>query len=152
MSPARRSRLSIPVALIVAGLLAGLLPAAASAASPDAVNDAYPTVEDSGPTHIDVLANDTDADHDALTIIDVSTPDEGTATTDGNDVIYTPPADYHGGDTFTYTIDDGNGGQDTATVTVTVASVNDAPSGADKTIVTVEHTAHTFGIADFGFT
>ena len=65
---------------------------------------------------------------------------------------YTPPADFHGTDTFDYTVDDGNGGQDTATVTVTVASVNDAPAGADKTIVTVEDTAHTFVAGDFGFT
>ena len=31
-------------------------------------------------------------------------------------------------DTFTYTISDGNGGTDTATVTVVVAGVNDAPT------------------------
>ena len=152
MSPASRIR-SAAVALIVAGLLAGLLPAVAMAAAPDAVDDSSSILEDAGPTHIDVLGNDTDADLDALTVISVDTAQtDGTATTDGTDVTYTPPADFHGTDTFDYTIDDGNGGQDTATVTVTVASVNDAPAGADKTVVTVEDTAHTFVVSDFGFT
>jgi hypothetical protein len=36
------------------------------------------------------------------------------------DCTYTPPSGYLGVDTFTYTIDDAHGGQDTATVTVTV--------------------------------
>ena len=123
------------------------------AAAPDAVDDPSSILEDAGPTHIDVLGNDTDADLDALTVISVDTGQtDGTATTDGTDVTYTPPADFHGTDTFDYTIDDGNGGQDTATVTVTIASVNDAPAGADKTVATVEDTAHTFVVSDFGFT
>ena len=152
MFPASRIR-SAAVALIVAGLLAGLLPAVAMAAAPDAVDDSSSILEDAGPTHIDVLGNDTDADLDALTVISVDTAQtDGTATTDGTDVTYTPPADFHGTDTFDYTIDDGNGGQDTATVTVTVGSVNDAPAGADKTVATVEDTAHTFVVSDFGFT
>ena len=66
MFPASRIR-SAAVALIVAGLLAGLLPAVAMAAAPDAVDDSSSILEDAGPTHIDVLGNDTDADLDALT-------------------------------------------------------------------------------------
>src|SRR5207237_1283813 len=38
------------------------------------------------------------------------------------------------------------------TITVNVTSVNDAPSGADKTITTNEDVAYTFTTADFGFT
>src|SRR5262249_15635730 len=37
------------------------------------------------------------------------------------------------------------------TITVDVTSVNDAPSGADKTITTLEDTAYTFTASDFGF-
>ena len=33
-----------------------------------------------------------------------------------------------------------------------MTSVNDAPSGADKTITMLEDTAYTFSAADFGFT
>src|SRR6185437_15407738 len=38
------------------------------------------------------------------------------------------------------------------TITVNVTSVNDAPSGTNKTITTLEDTAYTFTAADFGFT
>ncbi len=54
--------------------------------------------------------------------------------------------------------DDGgtaNGGVDLDptpnTITINVTSVNDAPSGTDKTITTLEDTAYTFSTADFGF-
>jgi hypothetical protein len=52
-------------------------------------------------------------------------------------VTYTPNANYFGPDSFTYTISDGNGGTDTATVSVTVTSVNDPPvadAGPDQTV------------------
>ena len=48
-------------------------------------------------------------------------------------MIYTPNADFNGQDTITYTITDGNGGSDSAVVTVTVNSVNDAPVANDDT-------------------
>ncbi|MDJ0848644.1 MAG: DUF4347 domain-containing protein [Myxococcota bacterium] len=40
---------------------------------------------------------------------------------------------------------------DVDTATITVAAVNDAPSGADNTVVTAEETAYVFQLADFGF-
>ncbi|MFK7876369.1 MAG: Ig-like domain-containing protein, partial [Paracoccaceae bacterium] len=43
------------------------------------------------------------------------------------DIVYTPDADFNGTDTFTYEISDSAGGTDSATVTVTVAPVNDDP-------------------------
>ncbi|MCQ4349185.1 cadherin-like domain-containing protein [Pseudomonas stutzeri] len=59
---------------------------------------------------------------------------------------YTPPADFHGTDTVDYTVTDGSL-TDTATLTLTVTPVNDAPlanydmsslaSGASLTGVTV---------------
>jgi hypothetical protein len=51
-------------------------------------------------------------------------------------VIYTPNADANGSDTFTYTVSDGNGGMDTATVAVTITPVNDPPNAADDGIPT----------------
>jgi VCBS repeat-containing protein len=44
-------------------------------------------------------------------------------------------------DSFTYTISDGNGGSDSATVTMTIAGVNDAPVGVADTNSTDEDTA-----------
>jgi VCBS repeat-containing protein len=86
----------------------------------------------------DLLANDTDDDGDTLTITGVSGISAlGAAVTlnlDGT-ITYDPSGalDYLSqgervDDSFTYTIDDGNGGTDTATVTFTVIGVNDAPS------------------------
>ncbi len=74
------------------------------------------------PVTIDVLANDTDADGDTLTIVSV-TPDKtefGTVEIVNNQVLYTPMAEWWGEDEFTYTIEDGFGGTATATVRLTV--------------------------------
>jgi Ca2+-binding RTX toxin-like protein len=43
------------------------------------------------------------------------------------DFTYTPRADFAGADSFTYTLRDGQGATSTATVTLDVAAVNDAP-------------------------
>ena len=91
--------------------------------APNAVNDGPVTVvAGSGYTPIDVLANDTDADADVLHVTAVSNPPHGSATITGGGtgVSYRPDTSFVGTDTFTYTISDGNGGTDSATVTVTV--------------------------------
>ncbi|MET0085235.1 MAG: immunoglobulin-like domain-containing protein, partial [Sedimenticola sp.] len=88
---------------------------------------------------IDVLANDTDADGDTLTITDVSEVVDadgnviGTAEVVDGKVEFTANAEYEGlkdGESvqgsFTYTISDGHGGADTATASVTVLGENDA--------------------------
>ncbi len=49
-------------------------------------------------------------------------------------VTYTPDPDYYGTDRFTYRAFDGYIYSNTATVTITVSSVNDAPVAADETI------------------
>ncbi|TMQ22937.1 MAG: tandem-95 repeat protein, partial [Deltaproteobacteria bacterium] len=85
------------------------------------------TDEDS-PVTVDVVANDSDVDGDALAIASITQPAHGSAAiADGHHVTYTPAADYNGPDAFRYTISDGNGGQASATVAITVSPVNDAP-------------------------
>jgi len=99
--------------------------------SPDAVNDAYTTAEDTSLTipASGVLGNDTDPEGDTLTVTAFTQPTNGTVTigSDGQ-LQYTPNANFNGVDTLNYTISDGNGGTDTATVTITVTGVNDAPT------------------------
>ena len=99
-----------------------------------------------------MLANDTDANGDPLTITAVTVPGNGTAViNDGgtpgdpsDDTIdYTPAAGFAGTDTFSYTIYDGNGGTDTATVTVGVnnaapVAVDDAATTPTDTLVNVD--------------
>jgi VCBS repeat-containing protein len=95
---------------------------------PVADDDAFAVDEDSISNSLDVLDGDTDADSDVLTVSAVGIPDSGgVATSGGTDIIYTPATDFFGAETFTYTVGDGNGGYDTATVVVTVNNLNDAP-------------------------
>lgn len=94
---------------------------------PEAVDDVAITNEDA-PISIDVLANDSDPDNDPLTIIE-ATAGNGSVEIDTNGtLIYTPDENFSGEDTISYTISDGNGGTSSATVTVQVGGVADAPS------------------------
>ncbi|MFP4598376.1 MAG: Ig-like domain-containing protein [Persicimonas sp.] len=70
---------------------------------------------------IDVLSNDSDPDGDALTVTTLDTSwTIGTATLNSdNTVTYVAPED-DATDRFLYTISDGNGGTDTAKVTINV--------------------------------
>src|SRR6185312_7646939 len=83
------------------------------------------------PFQIFVAGNDFDVDLDVLTITSVSNPPRGSAViaTDGSHVLYTPDAGVVGIDTFTYTISDGAGGTDTATITVTIRDYADISNG-----------------------
>ena len=98
--------------------------------APIAADDAATLEEDTVAT-IDVLANDSDVDLDVLTIVGVTAPLHGTAVAIAGRIAYTPGANYHGADGFSYTIDDGHGAQATAAVALTITSVNDAPIAAD---------------------
>ncbi len=93
--------------------------------APTAANDTATLNEDAS-ILIPVLPNDSDPDGDPLTVISAVTA-IGTATVVGNQVQYTPPANFNGTATITYTISDGQGGTSTASITVTVNPVNDAP-------------------------
>ena len=97
--------------------------------NPDAVNDAATVAEDSGANTIDVLANDSILPDtgETLTVTGFTHGTHGTVviTNAGANLTYAPAPDYFGADSFTYTISDGNGGTDTATVDVTVTDVSD---------------------------
>jgi hypothetical protein len=75
-----------------------------------------------------LLGNDSDADSDTLTpVVSSSSANGGTVTVSGAWVYYTPATGFTNADSFTYTISDGRGGSDTATVTVAI-KVDDAPT------------------------
>ena len=95
---------------------------------PIARPDAATAVED-GSVDVDVRFNDSDGDDDPLTVTEVSDPMHGTASLNPDQTVtYASDPDYCGGDTFTYTIDDGTGRTATATVNVDVDCVNDPPT------------------------
>ena len=71
--------------------------------------------------NLTILSNDEDPDNDQLSISNISQPARGEAEIVESDVVrYTPASGFSGKDSFTYTVADGNGGTDTADVTVTV--------------------------------
>ena len=94
--------------------------------APVAVADALAATEDQSAT-FDVTANDIDADGDALQVIGVGAPTHGSAGVVSTGVRYVPAGDYCGPDAVTYTLSDGNGGQSTTTLSITVSCVQDTP-------------------------
>jgi VCBS repeat-containing protein len=100
---------------------------------PEAVNDTYTTAEDEALVVVapGVLLNDTDTDGDALTSTLISTASHGSLVlrADGS-FSYTPAADFHGSDSFTYKASDGSLASLSRTVTVVVSSINDRPEFA----------------------
>ena len=90
------------------------------------VNDDPVAVDDAATTDfetavvIPVLDNDTDVDGDDLTVTAATSPN-GTVVINGDGTLtFTPDAGFEGPTTIDYTVSDGNGGTDTATVNVTV--------------------------------
>jgi large repetitive protein len=110
---------------------------------PAAVNDSLMTGEDTPSAPLNVLANDSDPDGHSLTVTTLNpSADHGTVSCTAAGVCtYTPDANYFGPDSFTYTISDGHGGTDTATVSITVTPVNDAPNAVDDSLTTAQGTA-----------
>ena len=96
-----------------------------------------------------LLANDTDIDGDTLVITGLGQPiiDSGSAVVYNGDgtYTYTPGADFNGTDYLFYAVSDGQGGFDTATVTLIITPQNDAPtiSGVPDTSID-EDTPYSF--------
>ena len=85
--------------------------------APVANNDTGLVNENASAT-IDVLANDTDVDGDTLTVTQ-ATATNGTVSVSADGTLdYQGNQDFNGTDIITYTVSDGNGGEDTATVDI----------------------------------
>jgi len=99
-------------------------------------------------TAINVLANDSDPNNDRLSVRGAGAPAHGSTTFNDFRVTYTPAPGYVGGDSFTYKIDDNEGGFATATVTVNVAAdTNKAPIAVnDGSFPTVVNTARSIDV------
>ncbi len=99
--------------------------------SPTAHDDEI-IVADDAPTQIDLLANDEyGADGvDPATGVSFTDPADGTVSFDPLTGLFTydPSGGFNGTDTFTYTIEDGNADQSTATVYLDVRDPADIPS------------------------
>ena len=80
-------------------------------------------------TQASLLVGATDVDSDPLTISGVSNFVGGTAVLGATDVTFTPTHNLCGPNvaSYDYTVDDGQGGTDLGTLTISLACVNDAP-------------------------
>ena len=89
--------------------------------------DDIATVNEDGTTAIAVLDNDSAPDRTRLQVRSMSEPTNGTAVlqADGK-IVYTPTANFHGSDSFTYEAGDGTTA-DEGTVQITIKPMNDAP-------------------------
>jgi VCBS repeat-containing protein len=93
---------------------------------------------------VDGALSATDADGDALTHSVVSNPSKGTVTITNaatGAYTYVPNANENGSDSFTFKANDGTTDSNTATVSITIAPVNDAPVAADGNLSTDEDTS-----------
>ncbi len=96
--------------------------------APLAVDDIATTPEET-PVLTTVLANDGDADGDALRVANVSSGAHGTTLLNGDgSILYSPERDFAGTDSFSYRIIDATGSDSTATVTITVTDVAEVPA------------------------
>ncbi|MEG4147553.1 Ig-like domain-containing protein [Microcoleus sp. Pol12B5] len=78
-----------------------------------------------------LLANDTDANGDILSLTGVSNAFNGSVTFSGGNVIFTPSNNFTGNASFNYSISDGKGGTSSATVSVAVGGTQMGGSGKD---------------------
>ncbi|MES2819819.1 MAG: retention module-containing protein, partial [Pseudomonadota bacterium] len=92
----------------------------------------------------------TDANGDTLTFSLTNAPLNGTLVlnTLTGDFTYTPNPDFNGDDSFTLTIDDGQGGVSQSLVTITVAPINDVPLAADDSLQVQEDGVISGNLAD----
>jgi len=90
---------------------------------PPVAADNYVNLWSTNPASIDVLANDSDPDGQALSIIAVAQPSVGTVAIQNNKLLYTPPASGYAITNFKYTISDGHGGTASAQVYLVVRKI-----------------------------
>ena len=110
---------------------------------PVADAQAVTTAEDNS-VSITLTAGDPDGDSLSFS---TTAPSHGGLSGAAPNLTYTPAADFNGSDSFDFTVDDGKGGTDTASVTITITAVNDPPVATDQTVNTQEDQPVGFTLA-----
>ena len=131
---------------------AGILYVTKKNASPIAEPDSYMGQEDTTLTISatdGVLSNDFDQDFDNLSVSSqlVAEPANGTVSISANGSFdYVPNDNFFGTDTFSYSVNDGQGDSATGTVTISIANINDAPVANDDAASTTVNTEITISV------
>lgn len=99
-----------------------------------AADDSYSLDEDAVEYSLDVLQNDVGSVGAGLQIVSASPTASGAEVViapDGLSILYTGAQDFYGADTFSYVVEDSEGRQGEATVSLEIANVNDPPQTND---------------------
>ncbi|WP_309243066.1 Ig-like domain-containing protein [Hyalangium versicolor] len=113
-------------------------------APPAATSQSLTTVEDGS---LDLTLAGSDSDGDGLTFTLASAPAHGALLGTPPQLRYTPAPDFHGSDSFTFTVSDGSDTSAPATVSLTVSPVNDRPVATPMSRETAEDTAVSVTLA-----
>ena len=112
--------------------------------APVAIAQSVTTVED---TAKPITLSGSDVDGNALTYVVVASPTHGTLSGTAPNVTYTPAANYNGADGFTFKANDGTIDSATATISITVTAVNDAPVATAQSVATDKNVAKSVTLA-----
>ncbi len=97
---------------------------------------------------VDVLANDSDPENDALILLGGIDENGGAVTVVDNKLVVTPSLNFNGDTVVTYEVSDGQGNVSTGELNLTVNPVNDAPVQQDDAASTDEDSAITIDVLD----
>lgn len=111
---------------------------------PYAMDQTVSTTED---TPLAIVLSGTDADSVIASYSIESSPSNGSLTGTAPNLTYTPNANWHGTDSFTFRVSDGSLLSTTvATVTITVSPVNDVPVASSLSFVAVINQSQTVNL------
>ena len=86
----------------------------------------------------DITLNGSDFDGDTVDYLVTSGPNHGSLSGTAPNLTYIPDANYHGEDSFTFKVNDGEIDSNEATISIAVDSVNDPPSAENDSPATDE--------------
>ena len=102
------------------------------------------TVDGSTAQRLDVLANDTAAAGNTITLASVTQPAAGgSVAVDAGEVLFTPATGFTGTSSFTYTATDSTGATQSQNVTVTVNNADASPTAVADALTVAEDAAAT---------
>jgi autotransporter-associated beta strand protein len=121
----------------------GMVTAGSPNIAPVASAQSVSTAED---TAKPITLSATDANGNPLTYAIVTKPAHGTLSGTAPNVTYTPVLHYSGADSFTFKANDGTLDSASATVSITVTAVNDAPMAAAQSVTTAQGVAKAIAL------
>jgi len=112
--------------------------------APVSASQSVSTDEDLG---VAITLASTDVEGDALTYSVVAGPSNGSFSGTAPELTYTPNANFNGVDSFTFKANDGSSDSNTATISISVNPVNDAPLAEGQSVNVSYNTATAITLA-----